>query len=157
MKKFIISILVILCMLFLSYFSNSVINQNNNKDNNKYIIEIKEKMFIQQCIDIYNNPDDYKNKIVKLEGISDIWQDKNSLETCYFVYRKTPGCCGNDYGMMGFLFEYDGKKPKLNDWIAVEGTIKVTNDGNGNENGKVVLVLSKLEIKDKRGNDFVYN
>lgn len=117
------------------------------------VFEIKEKMFIAQCNDIYLNPDDYKNKTIKLEGMYDESIDQKTKQTYHYVIRNGPGCCGND-GVAGFEILYDGKPPKRNDWIEVIGKVEIIEE-NGNE--YVVLRLSKLTVLDKRGAEFVTN
>jgi uncharacterized membrane protein YcgQ (UPF0703/DUF1980 family) len=116
------------------------------------VIEIKEKMFIQQCDDIYTNPDEYEDKVIKLEGIYEEYKDTNSGKTYHIIYRKTPGCCGSD-GQIGFQFSYNGKMPKPNDWIKVVGTIKAIKDTDGNKD--IILHLSELQVSDKRGTELV--
>ncbi|NPV89630.1 MAG: hypothetical protein HPY50_02485 [Firmicutes bacterium] len=116
------------------------------------MVEIREKMFIQQCDDIYMNPADYKDKIIKLEGMYQEYVNKNEEKTYRYIYRRTPGCCGAD-GEAGFQFTYNGKTPKPNDWIKVAGTIEVVKDSTGYEN--VILHLTELEVSDKRGAEFV--
>lgn len=117
------------------------------------VFEIREKMFISQCSDIYLNSDDYKNKTIKLEGIYDEYTDPETNKTYYFIIRRAPGCCGDD-GAVGFEILYDGETPELNDWIEVVGTIEMI-ERNGSEH--VALRLSKLTILDERGAEFVSN
>ena len=52
------------------------VNMNNIDMNN--VIEIKERMFINQCNDVYLNPDDYRGKLIKLEGIYDGFTDEET-------------------------------------------------------------------------------
>ncbi len=130
--------------------SDSAIPEQESKDNAD-IFEIKEKMFIAQCNDIYLNPEDYKNKTIKLEGIYDEYTDPETNKTYYYVIRYGPGCCGND-GTAGFEILYDGNAPKLNDWIEVMGTIEEMED-DGFE--YVALRVSKLTILDVRGAESV--
>ena len=111
-------------------------------------------MFVQQCNDIYVNPGEYKDKIIKLEGMYEAYPDKNTGKTYHIIYRKTPGCCGAD-GQAGFQFAYNGKMPKPNDWIKVAGTIELVKSNDGNDN--IILHLIELEILDKRGAEFVFN
>lgn len=119
----------------------------------KEVFEIKEKMFIAQCNDIYLNPEDYKGKTVKLEGMYDEFTDPETNETYRYVYRNGPGCCGND-GVAGFEFLYDGTPPRLNDWIEVTGTVEIMKE---DDYEYVVLRLSKLAVLDERGAEYVEN
>jgi len=128
-------------------------SSSQTPQNNADIFVIKEKMFIAQCNDIYLNPDEYKNKTIKLEGIYDEYPNPTTGETCYYVIRYGPGCCGND-GVAGFEILYDGDAPKLKDWIEVVGNIEMLED-NGTE--YVALRLSKLTVLDVRGAENVSN
>lgn len=116
------------------------------------VFEIKEKMFIAQCNDIYLNPEDYKNKIIKLEGMYNEYTDEETNETYFSVYRNGPGCCGND-GVAGFEILYDGTAPNLNDWIEVVGTVDIIKDEDNYE--YIVLRVSELTVLDERGEEFV--
>lgn len=161
MKKILITIFCV--MLSLGVLSGCADNTGSNAlsgvtDNNDIadvkkdsnIVEIKEKMFITQINDIYQNPNDYKGKVIKLEGMYDYYQDEETGKEYHGIIRNGPGCCGND-GVAGFHFTYNGDKPKQNDWIAVEGT--VVSEGENN----VTLALSKLTVKTKRGAEYVSN
>jgi len=142
---------VIVALLLLCIFFSGCTHTNSSEP----VVEIKDKMFIQQINDIYLNPGDYENKTIKLEGIYDVWQDEtDSNRSRFAVYRRAPGCCGDD-GKVGFEFEYNGEKPILGDWVAVEGRIKETFDEHGDKH--IILELSKLTVKDERGVEFVEN
>jgi uncharacterized membrane protein YcgQ (UPF0703/DUF1980 family) len=54
-------------------------------DGAEKIIEIRERMFIQQCNDIYLNPEDYEGRTIKLEGIYDEYTVED--EVLRFVFR----------------------------------------------------------------------
>ncbi|MDR1378846.1 MAG: hypothetical protein LBJ36_07310 [Synergistaceae bacterium] len=124
---------------------------------NPKIFEIREKMFIQQCNDIYLNPDEYLGRMVKLEGIYEEYTDKlddEVTQTFRYVIRYGPGCCGND-GVAGFQVLFDGDPaPKQDDWVEAVGTVELDNQG---EEASVVLRLSHLEVMQKRGAEFVKN
>lgn len=118
------------------------------------VVEIKEKMFLTQITDIFANFDDYKDKKVKVEGMFTYFKDSNDQPTLPVVYRKGPGCCGND-GWGGFFLDMpkDMKVPNDNDWIIVTGSPEREYD----DQGVVTLHLKvdKLEVSDKRGAEFV--
>ncbi|MDR1028312.1 MAG: hypothetical protein LBL63_02710, partial [Clostridiales Family XIII bacterium] len=88
------------------------------------VFEIGEKFFIQQCNDIYYNPQSYEGDVVRLEGIYDEYFDEYKGETSHAVYRNGPGCCGND-GVAGFVFKYDGSFPVQDEWIEVTGVVEL--------------------------------
>ncbi|WP_010243921.1 TIGR03943 family putative permease subunit [Acetivibrio cellulolyticus] len=122
-------------------------DQTNSSGN---VVKISERFFIQQCNDIYTNLNDYKGKTIQLEGMYDSYTDEETGKTRHAVIRKSPGCCGND-GVVGFEFSYDGQMPKLNEWIKVTGTLEVE------ESEDIILHLSKLEVLEIRGKEFVTN
>lgn len=117
------------------------------------IIEIRERMFINQCNDIYLNPDDYRGKVIKLEGIYDGFVDKETGEKLNFVFRYGPGCCGYD-GVAGFEFNYNGTIPNPQDWIEVVGVVEILEIDNYET---VRLNAISLNVLDKRGKEFVAN
>ena len=119
------------------------------------IFEIRDKFFIQQCNDIYLNPDKYMGRMVKLEGIYDEFKNEEKDRPERYVIRYGPGCCGND-GVAGFEFFYDGQAlPKQDDWIEVTGTVDMITGDDGEE--YLVLAKSDLKVMAKRGREFVEN
>lgn len=126
--------------------SSSSIDMNN-------IIEIKERMFINQCNDVYLNPDDYRGKVIKLEGIYDGFTDEETGEKLNFVFRYGPGCCGYD-GVAGFEFNYNGNIPNPQDWIEVVGVVEILEIDNYET---VRLNAISLNVLNKRGKEFVAN
>jgi uncharacterized membrane protein YcgQ (UPF0703/DUF1980 family) len=115
------------------------------------VVEIGDKLFIQRCNDLYMNPADYEERLVKIEGICDVWEEGG--ETCYAVYRRTPGCCGDD-GVMGFSFRYDGEEElRLDDWISVTGAVISGTDEYGY--ATVELVAWEVSVLPERGVEFV--
>ena len=126
-------------------------DKTSKKDDS--VFEIREKMFIAQCNDIYLNLKDFEGRTVKIEGFCDTDIDPETGKTYYGVIRKGPGCCGND-GVAGFEFTYGGQYPKQNDWLEVVGKITVVKKGNYDV---VVIDASKVTVKTTRGADFVSN
>ena len=119
------------------------------------VFEIREKMFIQQCNDIYFNADEYLGKTVRLEGIFREFPNVLGEEPERYVYRNAPGCCGYD-GMAGFrVLLNDSPAPKSYAWVEATGTVEITSPGTDDED--VVLRLSDLKVTEKRGAEFVSN
>ena len=146
MKKLTIFILLLYCVLVLPAKSPE------DSPAEKKIVEIKEKFFIQQCNDVYFNFKDYKDTVIKVEGICEILPEEFTFT--YNLFRNTPGCCGDD-GRIGFMFDYDGETElKANDWISVIANVAVNQ-----EHGFTLVYLDIIDItvKAERGAEFVQN
>ena len=141
MKKSIILIVILLCMVFTGCSSVA--------EDGSEVVQIRERLFIQQCNNIYLNPAEYMDKTIRLEGLFTIGGFNG--EEGYAIYRRTPGCCGDD-GQVGFEISYSGEQPQENDWIAVEGTFAIEEK---NAKKHLVLHVSKLDIKEERGAEFI--
>ena len=76
---------------------------------------------------------------------------RDGSKTAPVVYRRGPGCCGND-GWGGFLLKYDGEYPNENDWIRVTGTPELIEEG---DYLNLYLHVTSLEVKVERGAEFV--
>ncbi len=115
------------------------------------VLEIKEKMFLTQINDIYYNFDSYQDKTIIVEGMYTLLYSWDGSKRIPGVYRKGPGCCGND-GWGGFFLNYDGTLPEENDWIRVTGTPELVV-----EEGFTLLYLhvASIEVKEERGAEFV--
>ena len=115
------------------------------------VVEIKEKMFIAQTNDIYYNADDYLGKILKYEGLFDIYTDSNTGVDYYFVIRYGPGCCGIDANA-GFEVAWDKGYPNQDDWVEAVGVLE-----DYEEDGVPYLrvALSSLTVLDVRGAEVV--
>ena len=121
------------------------------------VYEIKEKMFFQQCNDVYINVDDYLGRTVRLEGMymcRDFkFPNSEGVQVAHYVYRKAFICC-NDDGIIGFMVLLDDcPAPKQNEWVEATGKVEIIApeiDG-----GIVVLRLMSLNVMDKRGAEFV--
>ncbi len=116
-------------------------------------IEIKEKLFLTQINDIYFNFENYKEKTIIVEGMFTFLESYDGDLKFPAVYRRGPGCCGND-GWGGFMLDFKGKYPKEDDWIRVVGKPFIREE-NGYED--LYLKVSSLEIKTERGAEFVQN
>jgi uncharacterized membrane protein YcgQ (UPF0703/DUF1980 family) len=141
-------LLVLIILTFLLSFQEA-----GAKDNSKSVCYLKDRFFIQQVNDINLNPQDYKDKIIQIEGLFNKYVDENNVER-YVVYRKTAGCCGDD-GSSGFEFAY--KKEKLNfkpeQWILVEARVAERTAKGGNH---VIIYLEATSVVEKpKGKEFV--
>jgi uncharacterized membrane protein YcgQ (UPF0703/DUF1980 family) len=119
-----------------------------NEKSGKKIVEIKERYFMAQCYDVMLNPDDYKGKLLKIQGL--YFEE----EGYHGIYRRTPGCCGDD-GSIGFKIEFEGPSPKNDDWIEVVGSVVISDDENAYD--YIYLKLESITVLTKRGKEFVTN
>jgi uncharacterized membrane protein YcgQ (UPF0703/DUF1980 family) len=94
------------------------------------------------------NPDEYADKLVKLQGMYIEEEDYRG------IYRRTPGCCGDD-GSIGFKIVFDGAPPKNDDWIEVVGSVVISEDENAYD--YIYLKLESITVMSKRGREFVAN
>jgi len=156
MKKMIIigavsSAVVLLLFLFLFLVPLST---DTNGDN---VIEIRERMFTQQILDIHINTNKYLGKTVKLEGIYGEHPNENGGEPKRYVYRRAPGCCGDD-GMVGFLVSLgDCPAPEPNAWVEATGNVDIIVSETDARTKSPVLRLSSLRALETRGREFVNN
>jgi uncharacterized membrane protein YcgQ (UPF0703/DUF1980 family) len=116
------------------------------------VVEIREKMFIEQTNDVYLNPDEYLGRTIRLEGMFGIIDDVEP--PCYYVYRFGPGCCGYDANA-GFEVAWSGTDnpyPGDNDWVEATGVLE-----NYESEGEsfLRLALKSLVVKTERGKERV--
>lgn len=126
-------------------------DEKKQSDSSNKIVEIKEKMFIAEINEIYLNKEEYIGKTIKLEGMFDEQHSQESDKTYYHIYRRGPGCCGND-GVAGFEVIWDKEYPKINDWVEAIGTLEEYEDEGYHY---VRLRLKELNVKEERGKEFV--
>jgi zinc transport system permease protein len=121
------------------------------------IIEIKEKMFIAQTTDVYENADDYLGKIIKIQGLFKQEQYAGIDDPYCFVLRYGPGCCGGDSNA-GFEVAWDknippdNSYPSVDEWVEAVGKLDYYE-----EDGYpyLYIALSSLKVLDERGAEFV--
>lgn len=123
-----------------------------NPDPDSDILEISEKMFLTQINDIYFNFDEYKDKIIIVEGMYASFTTRDGTVKVPVIYRYGPGCCDND-GWGGFLLKYAGQLPQEKDWIRVTGTPELTRTPEGYTN--LVLNVISIERKTQHGKEQV--
>ena len=124
---------------------------------------IKENLFIGQINDVGLNYKNYLGKSIKIEGLFK-HQERNGKDF-FYVYRRTPGCCGAD-GEIGYELSWDpnyqgintdivsklGVYPNTDDWVEVYGVLtRYERDGFPS----LYLALSEINVLDKRGAEFV--
>lgn len=118
------------------------------------IIDIKEKMFIGQMNDIFINFDNYKGKMIRLQGFIYTYTDETTGQKYYHVMRRSPGCCGND-GVVAIQIIWDEENPDYpqeNEWVEVVGVLESIEVPIGES---PVLKVKQLTVMQERGQEFV--
>jgi uncharacterized membrane protein YcgQ (UPF0703/DUF1980 family) len=117
-------------------------------------VDVREKMFLTQMTELYINIADYLGKTIALEGMFDMYTDQTTGTVYHSVYRKSPGCCGND-GYTGLEVVWDDPAaafPALNDWVRAVGVLEQYEEDGA---PYLRLRLISLEVKAERGLEFV--
>jgi len=118
------------------------------------VIEIKEKLFVAQTNDVYNNTGDYLGKTLKYEGIFSVYQSPETGTKYYSVIRYGPGCCGIDANCGFEVIWPDGQTnyPDQDDWVEATGVLEEYQ-----EDGYTFLrlALTSLEPLAVRGEEYV--
>ena len=115
-------------------------------------VEIRERLFLTQILDISNNFEHYIGRTVRYEGIFEKFGDEFIFA---FVFRHGPGCCGDD-GIIGFSVAWDDGRadfPENGEWVEVVGTFGVLE-----MEGFLFrcVFLTSITVLDVRGEEFVW-
>lgn len=111
------------------------------------LIEIRERMFVEQVNDVYLNPGDYLNKLIKYQGFYYIHEEFG--EEFHYIARNGPGCCANDT-LVGFEVPLDDRLPEEDDWVEVVGKVQLLED-----EGLLVFQIRDITVLEERGQDTV--
>jgi len=127
---------------------------NNTKTSDT--LEITEDMYITRIFDIYENPANYTEKAISIEGV--FTANSHDSHKHYHVFRNVP-IYDKDHGhdhmeRLGFEFTYNGDMPQNNDWIEVVGILR-PHDENGESS--LVIEASSVTVLDKRGAETIKN
>ena len=146
-KRFIIVLLFIPVFFFIGCSRGGRASAGTN------VIEIRERMFVGQVNDIYQNAQDYLGRAIKLEGVFVRGQREESGGFNNFVLRYGPGCCGDD-GNVGFEVRWAGNQnyPEHDSWVEAVGELKTYRRGTGSS---LYLELISLNVLNRRGAEFV--
>lgn len=166
MKNKLISILLLMAILFTNIAMAAETKLAQNEEEvaaalqaaglaQNDILDIREKMFLTTVYDIYFNFDNYRGKAIAIEGMFNTMGNVAALDgydDVYMIYRRSPGCCGND-GFDGYELRFEGEKPQLNDWIKVWGILRdVKTDG---PLPQIYLEVVSMQVLAERGAEFV--
>ena len=114
------------------------------------IIKIEEDIFSQWFVDCIENTDKYYGKKVCFKG--KVSSGAGLKENQFYIGRYAVVCCEADAQFIGFLAEYDEKKPENGEWIEITATLE-KGEVEGN---KSVIVLKAENCKTAEPPDIVY-
>ncbi|MCL2873725.1 MAG: hypothetical protein FWE29_02215 [Defluviitaleaceae bacterium] len=131
-------------------------NENGDGNQNSVYVEIGERLFMTQIMDIIGNYDHYIGRTVRYEGVFEKLEYFGDGDPLAFVFRRGPGCCGDD-GFGGFMVVWednDADFPENDDWVEVVGTFGIVEiDGLAFRS----VFLSSLTVLETRGEEFVWS
>ena len=145
MKKMRIVLIITLLMLL------PLMSGCGSEDND--VVEILERFFVRQMMDITQNLDNYTGRTIQLEGM--FWSAHNHYtdESFYFVVRFLSGCCGGG-GTVGFEVDLGYLLPLPDDtWVEVTGVLEVRDTW---QPGNPVLVITSIQELEVRGQEIVF-
>lgn len=122
-------------------------------DINKDYLEIKDHDFGIFCMDAMEHPQKYNNKTIKLKG-KFIGLDR-IVENGFVLGRQAMVCCEEDTSLIGLICISElAKKLIPDEWVVVEGTIKVDYDPEYNMEVPI-LSVDKLNVVPPLDNPYV--
>lgn len=139
-------------------FPNGTIDTINPKeelpfDINQDYLEIKDHDFGIFCMDAMEHPQTYEHKTVKLTG-KFIGLDK-LIPDGFVLGRQVMVCCEEDTSLIGLICISNLAKQLIpNEWIKIEGKIKVDFDAEYNMQIPI-LIVNKLEVVPPLKNEYV--
>ena len=139
MKKSIVLLVTVLLLL-------SLLAGCSDED----VIEIGERVFVNQITSIIINSSEYLGRTIQYEGI--FWIADNQGTEHHFVLRYQYDCCGN-HGVIGFELNLDGLAPLPHDaWVEVVGVLE---ESAGEALNPVRLRVVSLTELAERGREIV--
>lgn len=123
-------------------------------DINAEVLEIPEEHYGIWYIDLWEQPQRYRNKKVKVSGL--FFQDPHDPKDRFTFGRFAMPCCAEDIALMG-LYCHNIGKPKFQnkDSITVEAEIKYEPADVYNGDPGPVLYVKKIERSDKNQENLV--
>ena len=88
------------------------------------VVEIRDRFFITQVMDIHINADEYVGRTIRYEGIFLTTHWAATGEDYHQVIRYVDDCCG-DGGIIGFMIYLGDIEPLPDDaWVEVTGVLE---------------------------------
>ena len=155
MKKLLFSIVLFSILLIAACTSGAAYEALvcNLDDWEGSIVDIGERFFAAQIMDILNSSGEYFGRIIRYEGI--LWRVYWSGHYHYYVIRFTDGCCGSHYTSIGFELYFDGRMPIPDGaWVEVIGLFEPATERSIQH---VHLRLVSIIELEERGSEIVSN
>ena len=140
MKKLFIFLSIVLLIFTCGCSKHSA--PAHNPADYKRTYNILENTYLQMITDVLNNPYDYLENKINIEGMFKEEDGKT------FVYRNGPECCYPKGVICGLEFEKNTDSLSENDWIKVSGTLSYYETSDGYS---LILKDCTVEKKDVRG------
>lgn len=125
------------------------------------VVQIDEKQYLTKIANIKTKIDEYKNKIIVVEGMYATYSSWDDSFSGSLVYRNGPNDFNNDIWGGFFLNDLKGQDVRIDDWIRVIGIpyVYTTTDTEGTEYEYLFLNVQELQIlpEKERGIELVNN
>lgn len=125
------------------------------------VVLIDEKQYLTKIANIKSKIDEYKDKVIVVEGMYATYSSWDDSFKGSLIYRNGPNDFNNDIWGGFFLNDLKGQDVKIDDWIRVIGTpyIYTTSDTEGTEYDYLFLSVHEMQIlpEKERGLELVNN
>lgn len=125
------------------------------------VVQIDEKQYLTKIANIKTKIDEYKDKIIVVEGMYATYSSWDDSFSGSLVYRNGPNDFNNDIWGGFFLNDLKGQDVRIDDWIRVIGIpyVYTTTDTEGTEYEYLFLNVQELQIlpEKERGIELVNN
>jgi len=152
MKKLLSILLCLIICLMFGCTKNQSSNGTTTSVPSVDVVTILDSSFVSQANDIYLNSNNYKDKVIIVQGIYMTSTVKDKVY--HYVVRNTQTPEGENK-IVGFEFKYSGEMPKTNDWIQVLGNVEPSTGADDKES--IILNATRVDIMETRGQEFVSN
>ena len=122
------------------------LNSENKEDKNTIVLNSDN--YIRIFPNIMENPNEFKSKKIKTEGL--VYKSKEINNNEFTIAREVMSCCVADVQIVGLMCEYDNSVDlKENEWVSVEGVIDV-------KDNKPVINVKEVIKLEKPKNSYIY-
>ena len=104
-------------------------------------------------LDALEHPERYDGKRIHARGRA--FRMDDMPKNCYVFGRHVMTCCAEDIGGIGFLCQYKGEPPKVNDWIYLDARAEASFSPLHGTNA-IILIEQKVSRADPPKEELVY-